>query len=119
MISSGSSNEGRSVKLVAIAQVGGANNNSAVGVTTLSVNYTPTNGNIIVLFFNASAGITNLTVQDNNSVALGAGPIQGNLSCWFYTVSGGPTSFTASWTTSVQCSIAVEEYSGAAGVDSN
>lgn len=104
---------------MAIAQVGGANNNSAVGVQTLTATYTATNGNIVVVFVNVSTAVTGLAVKDNNNVALSAGPVQGNLACFYYTATGGPTSFTATWTTNAQASIAVEEYSGAAAVNTN
>lgn len=98
---------------MAVLQVGGATNNSASGVTTLSVTYSPTNGNTVVLFVNTGGAVTALTVQDSGSHALSAGPVQGNLACFYYTAGAGVTSFTASWTTSQQVGIALEEYSGA------
>src|SRR5580765_5813815 len=104
---------------MAIAAVGGNNNNSAVGVQTLTVTRTATNGNIVVVFINLSTAVTALAVKDNNNVALTAGPVQGNLACFYYTATGSPTSFVATWTTNAQVSMAVEDYSGAAAVNTN
>jgi hypothetical protein len=99
----------------------GGNTNSAVNVTTLTITpgTAPTNGRIIVLILNTSAAITALTVKDNvgAGAALTAGPVQGNLRMFYYVVAGGPTAFTATWTTGVQCSMAVQEYSGATDVN--
>jgi len=104
---------------MAIAAVGGANNNSAVNVHTLTVTYTPTNGNWLVLGMSTGATITGLTVKDNNNVVLTTGPTINNARLFYYQVTGSPTSFTATWTNDVQVSMAVEEYSGAVGVDAN
>jgi hypothetical protein len=99
----------------------GGNTNSAVNVTTLTITpgTAPTNGRIIVLILNTSAAITALTVKDNvgAGAALTAGPVQGNLQMFYYVVAGSPTAFTATWTTGVQCSMAVQEYSGATDVN--
>jgi hypothetical protein len=104
---------------MAIAAVGGANNVSASNVTTLTVSRTVTAGNIVVLFIVFSGAVSSLVVKDNNNVALTAASSQPNLFCYYYTAGSGVTSFTATWTTAVQVSMAVEEYSGAAGVDNN
>jgi len=105
---------------LAIAQVGGANNNSAVNVTTLTATYAPSSGNTVVLILNTSAAIGSLTVKDSANNALTAGPTQGNLVTYYqFNVPAGITGYTATWTTGVQCSIAVEEYSGVGAVNTN
>jgi hypothetical protein len=71
------------------------------------------------VFINLSTAVTALAVKDNNNVALTAGPVQGNLACFYYTATGSSTSFVATWTTNAQVSMAVEEYSGAAAVNTN
>jgi hypothetical protein len=100
---------------MAISAVGGATNNSATNVNTLSVTYAPTNGNWLVLGMATSGTITGLTVTDSNNVALTPGPVLNNARLFYYQVTGGPASFTASWTNNVQVSMAVEEYSLPAG----
>lgn len=105
---------------MAIAQVGGTTNNSGSNVSTLSATYSPTAGNTLVLLLNTSAAITALTVQDSHGNNLTAGPVQGNLRMFYqFGVPATVTGYTASWTTAVQVSIAVEEYSGVGGVNTN
>lgn len=102
------------------ATASGASTQSAAATTlTITPGTAPTNGNIYVIFLTTSAAVTGITVKDSNNVPLDQGPTQGNTTSWFYTVTGSPVSFTAAWTTSVQCSLAGQEYSGAAGVDRN
>jgi hypothetical protein len=105
---------------MAIAAVGGANNNSAgANVTTLSVTYSPTAGDTVVLFFITNNTIAGLVVKDSagntltQSTAIG---FSGNFTCWYQNNSpAGITGYTATWTNAVNAGIAVEEYSGAAG----
>lgn len=104
---------------MAIAQVNGASNQSAVGVTTLSVTYSPTLGNTAVVFFMAGGAVTSLVVKDNLNNTLTAGPMSGNLAGFYqFPVPSGVTSYIATWLTSQQCSLAVEEYSGVGAVQS-
>jgi len=103
---------------MAIAAVGGGNNSSAVGVITLTVTYSPTAGNTVLLWFNVGGAVTGLTVQDNHGNLLTAGPTLGNLASFYQTnVPAVTTSYTANWTTAQQCSLVLEEYSGAPNVN--
>ena len=105
---------------MAIAAVGGANNNSAgANVSTLSVTYSPTAGNTVVLFFITNNTVTGLVVKDSAGNTLKESTAQGfsgNFTCWYQNNSpAGITGYTATWTNGVNAGIAVEEYSGAAG----
>lgn len=103
---------------MAIAAVGGAANQANTNVTTLTVTYSPTAGNTVLLFFNANGAFTALTVQDNHGNTLTAGPTVNNVASFYQTnVPAATTSYTATWTTGRQCSLAVEEYSGAPAVN--
>jgi hypothetical protein len=105
---------------MAIAAVGGANSNSAsVNVSTLSVTYSPTAGNTVVLFFITNGTITGLVVKDsagNTLTKSTATGFSGNFTCWYQNnCPAGITGYTATWTNAVNAGMAVEEYSGAAG----
>jgi hypothetical protein len=104
---------------MAISQVGGSTATSvSTAVLTLTVTYSPTLGNTIVLFLGANGALTALTVQDNLGNNLVAGPTANlgagkALSFYYLTVPSGVTGYTATWTTTARvASITIEEYSG-------
>jgi hypothetical protein len=67
---------------------------------------------------NTGAAVTNLFVKDNLNNILSAGPVSGNLASFYqFPVPSGVTSYTATWITSRQASIVVEEYSGVTGIN--
>jgi len=105
---------------MAIAFVNGGNNGSASTVSTISVTYSPTQGNTVVVLLSINAGATGITVVDSNSAGLTLGPSQvaGTVEqAYYYTAGSGVTSFTASWTTAAQCNMVVLEYSGVGSVN--
>jgi len=106
------------VELMGTAAVGGGHNAESAGATTLSVTYSPTAGNAAVVVLNTGAAVTNLFVKDNLNNILSAGPVSGNLASFYqFPVPSGVTSYTATWITSRQASIVVEEYSGVTGIN--
>ncbi len=102
---------------MAIAFISGAINNGA-GVQTVSVTYSPTAGNLVIVSLGFTVTPSNVTCLDNFNNPLTAGPsltatITG--ACFYYTAAAGVTSFTASWTTASGVNIACAEYSGVLG----
>ena len=110
---------------MAIAQVGGAHN-SAASAATIAATYSPTAGNIVIVFVATGGAVTAISVQDNNGNYLAPGPTgsgtlqvaagTGQLYAFWGIASSGATSYTANWTTSQVSAITVEEYSGVLGV---
>lgn len=101
---------------MAISPVGGTTASSAVNVTTLTVTYSPTAGNTLVLIVILKSNTSGLTFQDNlgNTYA----PDNSSATTVVYHISNCPagiTGFTATWTNSQTAIIALEEYSGASG----
>lgn len=108
---------------MAIAFVSGAVNESGSVVSTLSVSYSPTNGNVVIVGVSVvKTGLTSITCKDNFGNSLGLGAIRvtaGNpTSVLFYYVvpSTGVTTFTATWNTTSAVSMAVVEYSGVSSI---
>jgi hypothetical protein len=103
---------------MAIAAVNGAKNSSSSGVTTLSVTYSPTAGNLVIVGLFFSATVSSLVVKDSLGNTLSAGPNEVNSYLFYETgLASGITGFTATWTGSAQVGMAVEEYSGATSVN--
>lgn len=100
--------------------LGGTAFTQSTPVTTITITYTPTAGNTVVLFLQSN-GISAVTVQDNHGNALTAGATSilngGAQSRVFYgTAAATVTGYTASWTTSSGMGISIEEYSGVISV---
>lgn len=106
---------------MAITPVNGTKGN-ATGVTTITLTYTPTVGNPVLVFLQATAGITSVTCKDNNNNFLTAGPtavnsVQHLFSFYIPASITGATSFILAWTTSANCGAVLEEYSGNASIN--
>lgn len=106
---------------MAIAQVNGTKGN-ATAVTTITLTYTPTVGNSVLVFLQATAAITSVTCKDNNNNFLTAGPtatngVQHLLSFYVPASITGATSFILAWTTSANCGAVLEEYSGSTSIN--
>jgi hypothetical protein len=109
---------------MAINYISGAVNSASTSVNTISVTYSPTAGNTLVVFVGINVSNAGLTVVDNLSNSLTAGPTLTlgtsiSSSCHYYTVPSGVTSITASWTTNRECGIVVLEYSGVVAVNAS
>lgn len=94
--------------------------NATTGATNITVTYSPTAGNYVVVVVSLSAAVTSPSCKDQNSNALtcvlfnsGKGII-----CYGPAVTGA-TSYEAQWTTSADASIVIGEYSGVVGVGTN
>src|SRR5271166_4469803 len=106
---------------MAVAYIGGANNSAASG-TTISGTYSPTQGNIVIVYVTVGGAVTGISVQDNNGNYLVPGPTgsstlqvaagTGQLYAFWGLAAAGATSYTANWTTSEVSAITIGEYSG-------
>lgn len=106
---------------MAIAFVSGATTGTTSAVTTLSVTYAPTAGNIVIVTVGTS-GTSAMTCADSSNNPLTPGPSKTNTvicNTFYYTAASGITGFTASWTTGSPVNIAVAEYSGVSSVNAN
>ncbi len=116
---------------MAIQPIGGSSAQETTGATTLTVAYSPTQGNCAVLFFITGGTNTGITAQDNllNNLTVGPTitlPSQGTgsgiptfASFYQFPVPAGVTSYTVSWSPSRQASLVVEEYSNVAAVNAS
>jgi hypothetical protein len=103
-----------------VAYVGGATaSNSGTAGTSLTVTYSPTAGNQVVLGIMFAAAVTSLSCADQNSNALTLNTHENNAYEFYGTAIAGATSFKCQWTTSAKASEAVAEYSGVVGVGTN
>lgn len=107
-----------------ISYVGSAGKGTAT-TTSITVSYSPTNGNYVVGFVAVGAVISGVSCSDSSSNSLTAGPsnnlgsvIYGN-SFYYKVPSAGITSFTFSWTGSGNAWVNVVEYSGVVGVNAS
>lgn len=108
---------------MAIAFVNGATNETASTVSTLTVTYSPTKGNTVVVGVSlVKTGLTSIVCKDNfgNSLGLGAVKVTGGnpTSVLFYYIvpQTGVTGFTATWNTTSAVSMAAVEYSGVVSI---
>jgi len=98
--------------------VGGATASETGGATTLSATYSPTAGNCAVVFLHAGNTTGTVTCKDSKGNSLTAGPVIDNMASFYqYPIPSGVTGYTATWSTSRQACILVEEYSGVTSVD--
>jgi hypothetical protein len=100
---------------LAITYVGSAGAGSAAGTTTQTVTYSPTPGNIVIIFFAPIGTSGAITVKDSSTNSLTPGPTAGVGSSFYYIAQAGITSFTATWVTSRSNNMVVLEYSGVTG----
>lgn len=107
---------------MAISWVGGTANHAA-SAATLTATYSPTAGNIVIVFVAVGGAVTLMSVQDNNGNYLLQGPVfsttvipvaagTGQLYAFWGIAAAGATGYTATWTTNEVSSVAVGEYSG-------
>ena len=112
---------------MAIGFVGGSSN-TAASATTVSATYSPTAGNIIIVYVPVGASVTAISVADQNGNALAPGPVvsssqqpvaagTGFLYGFWGIAQAGATSYTATWTTSRVSSIVLGEYSGVQAIN--
>lgn len=106
---------------MAVTPVGGNVNATASNVTTISVAYSPTAGNEVVVFFGTGI-VSGVAVKDNLGNSLTAGPTVSSggviqTYCFYGTAASGVTSYVATWTTATVATLAVEEYSGVGSVN--
>jgi len=104
---------------MAIAYVNGAMIDiGGTTAVTLTVTYSPTAGNEIVLDVSFEQAVTAVSCADNNGNALLLNGTAGSgantdLTFQFYgTAIAGATSYKVSWTTGATCAICITEYSG-------
>lgn len=111
---------------MSIAWVGGTSN-SAASAATITATYSPTAGNMVIVFVTVGGSVTGLSVQDNNGNYLGPGPVvntsqvpvaagTGFMYAFWAVAVTGATSYVANWTTSQVSSIVVGEYSGVGAI---
>jgi hypothetical protein len=101
-----------------ITAVGGNTNTAAAGTNTVTVTYSPTAGNTVVVSLKLHGAVTGLTVKDSHGTSLTAGPTVGNFYTFYQlSAASGTTGFVAAWTTNQASSMAVEEYSGVNAVN--
>jgi len=101
--------------------VGGAKNDATGSVTTITVTYSPTAGNTLVIFLE-TAPVSGGSCADNNSNALTVGPTISATeyqSSYYGTAITGATSYTCTWTTSTEAGIVLGEYSGVSSVNAS
>jgi len=108
---------------MAIAYVGGAHTTSDNSYgATVSVTYTPTAGNYVLIMLQQENNITQASCKDNNNnvIALLTNvPVRGNtygMAVFLAKATAGATSFTIIWTTNGHPCAAIAEYSGAASI---
>jgi hypothetical protein len=90
----------------------GANSGSST-VSSQTVNYSPTPGNLIAVCLDVVSTITGLACADNNGNGLVQLTGGGTARFMFYGIAQpGATSYTVTWTTNVKASMIVGEYSG-------
>jgi hypothetical protein len=96
----------------------GSSTSSATAVTTLSVTYTPTTNNYVVVGIALSTASTGMACADNNSNALTN--VQAGAQNPVFQFVGkavtGATSYTCTWTSAHKASMVIAEYSGVAGI---
>ncbi len=104
----------------------GGTSNTAASAATITATYSPTAGNLVVIFVTVGGAVSNMTVVDNTGNAVFAGTtINGSFpntagTGYIYAFCGvaiaGATSYTVTWTTSQVSSIVLGEYSGVEAV---
>lgn len=104
---------------MAITPVGGGQNGTASSVTTISVTYSPTAGNTVLVYLSTGAA-TGIAIKDNHGNSLTqlgtVGNTLANIWCFGGVAAATVTSFVATWTTALNCAIIVEEYSGVTSI---
>lgn len=97
--------------------VGGTTASSSTTVTSLTLTYSATVNNQVVVGvqFSTATTPTGIAVKDNNGNALTTGTILGSLHLFYGTVVGSPTSYKVTWTTADRVAAVLEEYSGGSG----
>lgn len=97
--------------------VGGTTASSSTTVTSLTLTYSATVNNQVVVGvqFSTATTPTGIAVKDNNGNALTAGTILGSLHLFYGTVVGSPTSYKVTWATADRVAAVLEEYNGGSG----
>lgn len=102
---------------MSINYIGGATASSvAATVTTLTVSYAPTQGNMVVLGIAFGSGISGLVCVDSNgNVMTFVGQIN-NTAVFMGVADVGVVSYTFNWVTARKSSCAIAEYQGWSGI---
>lgn len=103
---------------MSISFLGGTHNGQSLSNATITGTYSPTAGNIVIVFVAASTSTTALSVKDSANNVLTAGPSISNgqfIRSFYYTAASGITSFIGTWTTNSTSGICILEYSVTGG----
>jgi len=102
---------------MSVSYVGGSVNETA-GTTSVSITYSPTSGNTVILGLSLVTSVSSILCQDNNHNILSTPLYSPNSNTYLFngTAITGATSYAVSWIGTAAAALGIVEYSGVAGI---